>query len=166
MTNLISRKIKSVALGNVAAMLLASAGIFSFIHGASVINANSLLGVTLVSLLPLFLYAASYFYQGMVVGNCRQLAIIDTINCGHFKKSLILSLKDAFESTRYVPMLLTLMTLLTSIFLVSPAIGEAIIDSEVIFSQCLFSLVISGNLIVATKAGLTTIDAYKNVCCN
>jgi hypothetical protein len=163
MKNFISNKIVAVLVGNIGALALIAFGVYLFTIGSELLQANSVFGALLISLLPVTLFLSALVYQNYVVGNCRQLSVVESDKCSHIQRSAILALKDAFDSARYVPMMLVGMTCVISLVLVSPAIGLSMINNQEIFFTVLGSLFISSQLYIGMKSYMLTVNAYNKL---
>ena len=163
MKKFVSKKIVAVLTGNLISLLLIAGGAYLFKIGSELLQMNFVVGILLVSLLPGSLFLSALVYQRYVVGNCRQLSVVDNKECGHIQKAFLLALKDGFESARYVPMLLIALACASSFMLVSPIIGRGIIEHDVISIQLLGCLIISGQFLLGIKAYNLTVNAYSRL---
>lgn len=163
MKNFISNKIVAVLAGNIVALALIIFGVYLFKIGAELLQTNFVIGSLAISVLPITLFLSALVYQNHVVGNCRQLSILKSDNCGHMQKSLVLALKDAFNSTRYVPMMLVGLSCVASFMLVSPLIGKSIIANQELLFTAIGSLFISGQIYIGLKSYALTANAFNKL---
>ena len=163
MKNFISNKIVAVLVGNLGSLALIAFGVYLFKIGSELLQTNSVFGAFLISLLPVALFLSALVYQNYVVGNCRQLSVVESDKCSHIQRSAILALKDAFDSARYVPMMLVGMTCIISLVLVSPAIGLSMIHNQELIFTVLGSLFISAQLYIGLKSYTLTVNAYHKL---
>lgn len=163
MATFVSRKIELVFCGNVAFLCLVATGAFLFNIGYENIASNLLIGMLMVSMLPVALYLAAKTYQKMVVGNCRQLSLVDDKEVTHFKRSVLMALKSAFESTRYVPMLVSAMTAVSALLLVSPLIVIESFKIDSLSLQFIGCLAVSAQVLLASEAIMLALNAYRNL---
>lgn len=163
MKNFISNKIVAVLVGNLGSIALIAFGSHLFFIGSELLQKNFVLGAFLISLLPITLFLSALVYQNYVVGNCRQLTLVESNKCSHLQKSAILALKDAFDSARYVPMMLIGMTCVVSFILVSPIIGQGIINGQEFILTFFGSLFILLQIYIGFKAYSLTVNAYHKL---
>ena len=153
-------------VGNVGSLVLIAFGAYLFSIGAELLQTNFVIGSLLLSVLPVTLFLSALVYQNYVVGNCRQLSFVESDKCSHLQKSAILALKDAFDSTRYVPMMLVGLTCVVSLMLVSPTIGKGILANQEFFLTTIGSLFICGQIYIGLKSFTLTVNAYNKLLSN
>lgn len=163
MKNFISSKIVAVLAGNIGALALIAFGAYLYNVGSELLATNFVIGMFLISVLPITLFLSALIYQTHVVGNCRQLSVVESDDCSHVQKSAILALKDAFDTTRYVPMMLVGLTCVASLVLVSPVIGRGIIANQEFMLTVIGSLFIVAQLFIGLKSYGLTLNAYHKL---
>lgn len=136
-----------------------SMGLFS----REISDLSTIAALTTTGLIPIALFSTAFFYQRKVVLGLRQLSFIKQEYISELTKNLIESARITYEFTKYVPLVITIISMIIAVAVVPSSIAEEISITQ---NKTLYSLgcaIVSANLLLFFKMYNQLIFCYAQI---